>query len=83
MFDSKNTLVQEFYINLYELMSNINDESVLMWAAINVLQSILKQGFFYNSFLNNYKFTLILTKLLKDQLPLDRKIKIMKILQVS
>lgn len=75
-------LIHEFCINLYELMSNINDESVLMWAAINVLQSIIKQGF-HNSILNNYKFTLILIKLLKDQLSLDRRIKILKILQVS
>lgn len=83
MLDSKNTLIQEFCINLYELMSNINDESILMWAGINVLQSVIKQGLFHNSIINNYKFTLILTKLLKDQLSLDRKIKILKILQVS
>lgn len=64
-------------------MSNVNEESVLIWAALNVLQSIIKQGFFSNSILNNYKFIPILTKLLKDQLPLDRRIKILKILQVS
>lgn len=64
-------------------MRNTKDESDLMWAAVNVLQSNVKQGFFYNSKLNKYKFTLILTKLLKDELPLDRKIKILKLLQVN
>lgn len=64
-------------------MNSTNDESDIMWAAINVLQSNVKQGFFRISKLNNYKFTLILTKLLKDQLPLDRKIKILKLLQVT
>jgi len=64
-------------------MSNTKDESDLMWAAVNVLQSNVKQGCFTNSKLNKYKFTLILTKLLKDQLPLDRKIKILKLLQVN
>lgn len=83
MLDSKNTLIQEFCINFYELMSDINDESVLMWAGINVLQSFMKQGLFHSSILHNYKFTLILIKLLKDQLSLERKIKILQILQVS
>lgn len=64
-------------------MINVNDESDLMWAAINVLQSIVKQGLFYNSKLSNCQFTLVLIKLLKDQLPSDRKIKILKLLQVS
>lgn len=74
-------------------MNNTNDESDLMWSAINVLQSIVKQGLFQtsplsilqmrDSNLNNCQFTLILIKLLKDQLPLDRKIKILKLLQVN
>lgn len=74
-------------------MSNTNDESDLMWSAINVLQSIVKQGLFQmppfsilqmrDSNLNNGQFILILIKLLKDQLPLDRKIKILKLLQVN
>lgn len=81
--DSQNSLIQEFYFHLFELMRNIHDESDLIWAAINVLQSYVKQGHFCNSELNNYNFTLILTKLLKDQLSLDRKIKILKLLQVS
>lgn len=81
-FDSKNTLIQEFYMSLYELMYNINDESELMWAAVNVFQSIMKQGFSCNSIINKYKFILIFTKLLKEQLPSDKKIKILKLLQV-
>lgn len=64
-------------------MSNNNNESDIMWAAINVLQSMVKQGFFYKSKLNNYKSTLILIKLLKNELSLDRKIKILKLLQVN
>lgn len=64
-------------------MSNTDIESDLMWAAINVLQYNIKQGYFCNSKLNNYKFTLILTKLLKDQLSFERKIKILKLLQVN
>lgn len=75
--------MQEFYINLYALMNNANDESHLMWAAINVLQFIIKQGFFHKSNLNDYKFSLILSKLLKDQLPMDKKIKILKLLLVG
>jgi len=63
-------------------MSNTNDESDLMWAAINVLQSNIQQGIYCSSKLNNYEFTLILTKLLKDDLQLDRKIKLLKLLQV-
>jgi len=75
-------MMEEFYITLYEIMNNINSESDIMWAAINVLQFNIKQGIFCNSKLNNYKFTLILTKLLKDHVPNERKIKILKLLQV-
>lgn len=75
--------MQEFYINLYALMNNTNDESHLMWAAINVLQFIIKQGFFYKSNLNDYKFSLILKKLLKDKLSMDKRIKILKLLLVG
>lgn len=64
-------------------MRNINDDSEIMWAAVNLLQSIVKQGFFQNTILNNNEFTLILTKLLKDELLLDKKIKILKLLQVN
>lgn len=64
-------------------MNNTNDDSDLMWAAINVLYSISKQGFFHNSLPNNHKFSLILTKLLKDHLSSDRKIKLLKLLQVN
>lgn len=64
-------------------MSNNNNESDIIWAAINVLQSMVKQGFFLNSKLNNYKSTLVLIKLLKNELSLDRKIKILKLLQVN
>lgn len=64
-------------------MNNTNHESEIMWAAINVLQSIVKQGFFHNTILNNNEFTLILTKLLKDELSLDKKTKILKLLQVN
>ncbi|VVC31727.1 Armadillo-type fold,Armadillo-like helical [Cinara cedri] len=80
VFDSKNILIQEFYITLYEMMNTINDDSI-MWASINVLQSFIKQGYFDNTKLNNYKFTLILSKLLKDELTLEKKIKILKLLQ--
>ncbi|XP_003247737.1 uncharacterized protein LOC100576041 [Acyrthosiphon pisum] len=81
VFNSKDTLRHEFFINLYELMRNINDDSEIMWAAVNLLQSIVKQGFFQNTILNNNEFTLILTRLLKDELSLDKKIKILKLLQ--
>lgn len=64
-------------------MNNSNDESDLMWASINVLQSTLKQGFSFNSIVNNYKFILILTKLLKEQYPMDKKIIVLKLLQVN
>lgn len=64
-------------------MRNINDDSEIMWAAVNLLQSIVKQGFFQSTILNNNEFTLILTKLLKDELSLDKKIKILKLLQVN
>lgn len=75
--------MHEFYINLYELMNNINEESDIIWAAVNVLQSISKRGLFYKSKLRNYKFIFILAKLLKDDLSLDKKIKILKLLQVN
>lgn len=83
IFDTQNSIIQEFYFHLSELISNTNDESELIWAAINVLQYCVKQELFCSSKLNNYKFTLVLTKLLKDQLSLDRKIKILKLLQVN
>lgn len=75
--------MHDFFINLYELMININEDSDIMWAAINVLQSISKRGLFYKSKLRNYRFIFILTKLLKDDLPLERKIKILKLIQVN
>ncbi|XP_050419664.1 uncharacterized protein LOC126832775 [Adelges cooleyi] len=75
------TLEQEFFINLYELMNEINDNSEIIWAAINVLQVIIKQEFTEPSIIHKYNFTLILTKVLKDQLSLDRKIKVLKLLQ--
>lgn len=83
IFNSKDTLRHEFCITLFELMGNINDDSEITWAAVNLLQSIVKQGFFQNTILNNSEFTLILTKLLKDELSLDKKIKILKLLQVN
>lgn len=64
-------------------MNNTYNQPDIIWAAINVLQSIAKQGLFYNSKLKKYKFLLILTKLIKDELPLDRKIKLLKLLQVN
>jgi len=70
-------------MKLYELMSNTNDDSEIMWAAVHFLQSIVKQGFFHDIILNNNELTLILTKLLKDELSLDKKIKILKLLQVN
>uniref|UniRef100_A0A2H8TVK4 Protein CIP2A n=1 Tax=Melanaphis sacchari TaxID=742174 RepID=A0A2H8TVK4_9HEMI len=79
--NSKDTLRHEFFINLYELMRNTNDDSEIMWAAVNFLQSIVKQGFFHSTILNSNGLTLILTKLLKDELALDKKIKILKLLQ--
>lgn len=81
VFNSKDTFRHEFCINLYELMNSINDDSDIMWAAVNLLQSIVKQGLFQNTILNNNEFTLILTKLLKDELSFDKKIKILKLLQ--
>ncbi|XP_060834763.1 uncharacterized protein LOC132917839 [Rhopalosiphum padi] len=81
IFNSKDTLRHEFYMKLYELMSNTNDDSEIMWAAVHFLQSIVKQGFFHDIILNNNELTLILTKLLKDELSLDKKIKILKLLQ--
>lgn len=80
IFNSQDTLRHEFYINLYELMRNTNDDSEIMWAAVNFLQSIVKQGLFHNTILNNDELTLILIKLLKDELTLDKKIKILKLL---
>lgn len=69
-------------------MSNTKDESDVIWAAVDVLQSIVlqynvKQEFSYTSKPNKFKFTLVLIKLLKDQLSLDRKIKILQLLQVN
>jgi len=64
-------------------MRNTNDDSEIMWAAVNFLQSIVKQGLFHNTILNNDELTLILIKLLKDELTLDKKIKILKLLLVN
>lgn len=64
-------------------MNSTNDKSDIMWTAINVLYSNLKQGIFCSSKLNSYKFTSILIKLLKDHLSLDQKIKILRLLQVT
>lgn len=80
--DSKSILLQEFYINLYELMNTTNEDSIV-WASINVLQCFIKQRCFDNTKINNYKFTLILYKLLKDELTSEKKIKILKLLQVK
>lgn len=63
-------------------MNTVHDDSI-MWASINVLQCFIKQGYFDNTVLNSYKFTLVLSKLLMDELTLEKKIRILKLLQVK
>ncbi|XP_050542983.1 uncharacterized protein LOC126906419 [Daktulosphaira vitifoliae] len=71
----------EFFINLYELMYKLDGNSEIMWAAINVLHVVIKQGYTNSTLVHKYNFALILAKILKDDLSPDRKIKVLKLLQ--
>lgn len=73
----------ELFSNLYELMMTLDAKAHLTWASIDVLQQACRNPTARESLTHTFKFLPILTKFLDSKLILEKKIKILQLMQVS
>ncbi|XP_043271949.1 uncharacterized protein [Venturia canescens] len=81
MFDPGSSIAAEFYVSLHELMTILGSRTPLIWSALDVLQNACRNSAARQALIHTYKFAPILTRLLETNLTLEKRIKVLKLLQ--
>ncbi|KAK9505034.1 hypothetical protein O3M35_009184 [Rhynocoris fuscipes] len=82
IFDFTNKDIVDFFVNLHELMYTVELNSSVMWAAVSVLLEACHNSNTRERLIHTFKFTAILTKLLKyDKQYNEKNVITMKVLQ--
>lgn len=81
-FNFGNREVVEFFTNLYELMMTLDPKSNITWTSIDVLLEACHCRNARDSLIHTFRFVPILTKMLDSNLILEKKVKILQLMQV-
>lgn len=81
IFDPHTPYAIEFFINLYELMKKSNPRSQFAWCGVEVLNNICHNAAARVALVNTYEFLPSLARMLSDNLILDKKIKLLRVIQ--
>lgn len=75
--------VAEFYALLYDLLIKSCPDSEMIWNVVNVLQTVIRNPRACATLVHSYHFIHPLTLLLDTHLPSDKKLALLKIIQVG
>ncbi|KAB0793304.1 hypothetical protein PPYR_12924 [Photinus pyralis] len=81
IFDPHVNLVVEFFVCLHELLSNLEPGSFLVWPCIDVLTLACKNLSARMVLIQTYQFMPLLSRSLSNQLPKEKKLKILGLMQ--
>ena len=82
-FNPGNRETIEFFANLYELMMNLDVNNNITWISINVLLEACRNRSAQENLTHTFKFMPILTKFLDSKLIIEKKVKILHLMQVA
>ncbi|GJQ81759.1 hypothetical protein Trydic_g306 [Trypoxylus dichotomus] len=81
IFDPHTSVVSEFFVSLHELLSNLEPRAALAWCCVNVLGTCCRNSAARNALIHTYEFIPPLSRLLGDQLPVEKKIRLLTLMQ--
>lgn len=81
IFDPHSSVVSEFFVSLHELLTNLEPRSALAWCCVNVLSTCCKNSGARNALIHTYEFIPPLSRLLGDQLPVEKKVRLLTLMQ--
>lgn len=82
IFDPHSNLAAEFYVSLHELLKNVETISQIAWYCVDVLSNACRNPAARYALITTYQFIPSLSRLISDQLTLDKKIRLLKLMQV-
>ncbi|KAF5292723.1 hypothetical protein FQR65_LT11191 [Abscondita terminalis] len=80
-FDPHSYIVGEFFVSLHELLAVVDPESSLAWSGVNVLSAACKNSAARTSLIHTYHFLPFVSKMLTDNLNMEKKFKLLTLLQ--
>ncbi|XP_019880385.1 uncharacterized protein LOC109608400 [Aethina tumida] len=81
IFDPHSNLAAEFYVSLHELLKNVETISQIAWYCVDVLSNACRNPAARYALITTYQFIPSLSRLISDQLTLDKKIRLLKLMQ--
>ncbi|XP_018319002.1 uncharacterized protein LOC108732610 isoform X2 [Agrilus planipennis] len=81
IFDPHTSIASEFYVSLYELLSNVEPRSPLAWCSVNVLSLACKNPASRHALIHTYQFLPLLSRLVGDHLTTEKKIRLLALMQ--
>lgn len=82
VFDPHTNIAAEFFVTLHELMSKVEQRSSFAWHCVDVLTNACKNPAARHALIHTYQFIPSLSRLLGDQLSIEKKIRLLKLMQV-
>ena len=83
IFDPGSSIAVKFFASLHELLPNLEPTSTTLWSALCVISHACGNPAARHALTHTYKFVSILTTLLDGTLIEDKKIQVLRLLQVS
>ncbi|CAH0563585.1 unnamed protein product [Brassicogethes aeneus] len=81
VFDPHTNVAAQFYMSLYELLKSVEAKSPLAWYCVDVLSNCCRNASARCVLINTYHFLPSLTRLLSDQLTVEKKIGVLRLMQ--
>ncbi|GLG94111.1 Uncharacterized protein GBIM_01376 [Gryllus bimaculatus] len=82
LYDHVSRDANKLYVSLHQLISNLEPNSRVLWAAVKVFEKLCCDMFFHNALVPNHKFIAPIAELLVTNLTLDQKLCVLRILLV-
>ncbi|KAB0793288.1 hypothetical protein PPYR_12908 [Photinus pyralis] len=80
-FDPHVSVVAEFFVSLHRLLSAVEPGSLLAWCSVNVLCVACKNAAARTALIHTYQFLPLLSRLLGNQLTMEKKLRLLTLMQ--
>ncbi|KAL1518349.1 hypothetical protein ABEB36_001986 [Hypothenemus hampei] len=81
IFDPHKIIISKLFINIYDLMNLLESTSLTSWYCVDLLLNALKNSVARRSIQTTYQFLPCLSRMANDQLTMDRKVKLLTLIQ--
>ncbi|RZC39779.1 CIP2A, partial [Asbolus verrucosus] len=81
VFDPHSNIAPQFFVSLYELMNKMEVRSPFAWNCVDVLTNVCRNPAARHALIHTYQFIPSLSRLLSDQMSIEKKIRLLRLMQ--